>query len=172
MKTAKMIPDGLLPWTRSCFVCGENNPKGLHLKAHHRKGRIHLDYLTKPEDFGYQNIVHGGIGAMLLDEAMTWASLLSFGKISVAAEFTLRLLAPIGAGEKVHAEAWVINPGKRLCLCTGEMKAGEKRVMTCTGKYVPMPSDKISSLYEDFVISEKTIPPHVILDDFPAENKF
>lgn len=166
MKVSKIIPDGLLPWTRSCFVCGEANSLGLRLQSYYRQGRIQLEYQTKPEDAGYQNIVHGGIGAMLLDETMTWASLLSFGRISVAAEFTLRLLAPIGTGEKINVEAWVLNSGKRLCLCAGEIKAGKKTVMTSTGKYVPMPGHKIASVYDDFVFSDKAISPHLILNDF------
>lgn len=167
MSVKKYLPDGLLPWTHSCFVCGETNPKGLHLKAYHRKGRVFIDYSTRQEDVGYLNIVHGGIGAMLLDEVMTWAAILSFGEMAVAAEFTLRLLKPVLAGQTIHVEGWLSKCGRRLAVCESQITFDGKLIMSSMGKYVPMPAENNSLLYGDFVFSDTSLPAHLILKDFP-----
>jgi len=57
------------PNSRKCFVCGIENPVGLHLKFYETSsGEITADY-TAPEHFqGYPGVLHGGIVAAILDE--------------------------------------------------------------------------------------------------------
>ncbi|MEW5827913.1 MAG: PaaI family thioesterase [Chloroflexota bacterium] len=57
------------PNSRLCFVCGVENPVGLHLKIYLTgPGEIETSY-TAPEHFqGYPGVLHGGIVAALLDE--------------------------------------------------------------------------------------------------------
>jgi acyl-coenzyme A thioesterase PaaI-like protein len=62
-------PDKLQPNSRHCFVCGLENPHGLHLRFHETgPGEITAEYIA-PEHFqGYPGVVHGGIVAAMLDE--------------------------------------------------------------------------------------------------------
>jgi len=55
--------------SRHCFVCGVENPVGLHLKFYETgPGEVTADY-TAPEHFqGYPGVLHGGIVAAILDE--------------------------------------------------------------------------------------------------------
>jgi acyl-coenzyme A thioesterase PaaI-like protein len=55
---------------RDCFVCGVNNPFGLHIQFFEAKpGEVEADF-SIPETFqGYPGIVHGGVVAAILDEA-------------------------------------------------------------------------------------------------------
>ena len=57
------------PNSKMCFVCGVENPVGLHLKIYLTgPGEIETSY-TAPEHFqGYPGVLHGGIVAALLDE--------------------------------------------------------------------------------------------------------
>ena len=71
------IPTGTLPWTKSCFVCGQENPHGLHLKCRVDDGQVILEYTTQERDLGWRSIVHGGIVMTLMDEVMTWAAILA-----------------------------------------------------------------------------------------------
>lgn len=61
---------GLQPSSKHCFVCGVNNPHGLHLRFYSTaSGEVEVNY-TVPEHFqGYPGVVHGGIVAAMLDEA-------------------------------------------------------------------------------------------------------
>ena len=55
--------------SRNCFVCGLENPFGLHLRFYETSpGEVTAEY-TVPEHFqGYPGVVHGGIVAAMLDE--------------------------------------------------------------------------------------------------------
>ena len=55
--------------SRHCFVCGVENPVGLHLKFYETGlGEVTAEY-TAPEHYqGYPGVLHGGIVASILDE--------------------------------------------------------------------------------------------------------
>jgi acyl-coenzyme A thioesterase PaaI-like protein len=57
------------PNSRSCFVCGVDNPNGLHLHFYETApGEVTAEY-TVPDHFqGYPGVVHGGVVAAMLDE--------------------------------------------------------------------------------------------------------
>jgi acyl-coenzyme A thioesterase PaaI-like protein len=59
----------LQPNSRHCFVCGLENPFGLHLRFYESApGEVTTEY-TAPEHYqGYPGVVHGGIVAAMLDE--------------------------------------------------------------------------------------------------------
>jgi uncharacterized protein (TIGR00369 family) len=66
------------PSSRSCFVCGRDNPVGLKMvwDNHPEEGQIRAT-VTVPEAFnGYPGVVHGGILAAILDETAGRAVLL------------------------------------------------------------------------------------------------
>jgi len=56
--------------SRQCFVCGLENPSGLHLRFYTTApGEVTVHH-TVPEQFqSYPGVVHGGIVASMLDEA-------------------------------------------------------------------------------------------------------
>lgn len=58
------------PNSRHCFVCGLENPCGLHLKFYATApGEVTVEHIV-PEGYqGYPGVVHGGIVAAMLDEA-------------------------------------------------------------------------------------------------------
>ena len=58
------------PNSRHCFVCGVENPQGLHIKFYTTApGEVSAD-ICLPEMYqGYPGITHGGIIAAMLDEA-------------------------------------------------------------------------------------------------------
>jgi len=59
----------LQPSSRQCFVCGVENPFGLHLKFYDTSPGEVLADCTLPENYqGYPGVVHGGIVAAMLDE--------------------------------------------------------------------------------------------------------
>ena len=57
------------PNSRMCFICGLENPVGLHLKIYEVEPGIIETLYTAPEHFqSYPGILHGGIVATILDE--------------------------------------------------------------------------------------------------------
>ena len=58
------------PNSRNCFVCGIENPIGLHLKFYETgPGEVCADLNLSASYQGYPGIVHGGVIAAMLDEA-------------------------------------------------------------------------------------------------------
>jgi acyl-coenzyme A thioesterase PaaI-like protein len=56
------------PSSRICFVCGIDNPIGLHLAFYtDDQGRCIARFRPRPEHQGYPGHLHGGITSTLLD---------------------------------------------------------------------------------------------------------
>jgi acyl-coenzyme A thioesterase PaaI-like protein len=155
---------GTLPWTRSCFVCGQDNPHGLHLRSRIEGDRVVLDYTTRTADLGYKHIVHGGLAITLLDEVMTWAAIVSARRVCVAAEVAARLKKSIRVGETLHVAGWVARATARRIVTDGEIRNGAGDLLLgATGKYMPMPQDQIELTEKDFVISPEAIHPKELI---------
>lgn len=155
---------GILPWTKSCFVCGEDNPHGLRLRSRVEDGRVVLEYTTRECDVGYRHIVHGGIAMTLLDEVMTWAAIIEMKSMCVAAEMTTRLKHHVRAGQKLRVEGWVAHHSSRLCLTESAiLDENGKRLLSAAGKYMAMHDKEAHLSKTDFVKSPDSIDPEEIL---------
>jgi len=162
---------GTLPWTRSCFVCGEHNPDGLKQRSRLEDNVVVLDYFTRPTDVGYRHIVHGGIAMTLLDEVMTWAAIIATRKICVAAEMTTRLRHPIEKNQAIRVEGEVTEVKPRICYTAGRvLDANGKMLLKAVGKYVPMPEAGLALCEKDFVDSPDAIPIHELFNPVSDES--
>ncbi len=57
------------PNSRHCFICGLENPVGLHLHIYETEPGVVETAYTAPDHFqGYPGVLHGGIVAAILDE--------------------------------------------------------------------------------------------------------
>src|SRR5512140_1271066 len=57
------------PNSRMCFICGVQNPVGLHLHIYETEPGVVEAAYTAPEHFqGYPGVLHGGIVGAILDE--------------------------------------------------------------------------------------------------------
>lgn len=57
------------PNSKHCFICGMENPVGLHLVFDEiRPGEVEAQIVVEEKYQGYPGIVHGGIVAAMLDE--------------------------------------------------------------------------------------------------------
>ena len=57
------------PNSRHCFICGLENPVGLHLHIYETEpGVVESQYIAPDHFQGYPGVLHGGIVAALIDE--------------------------------------------------------------------------------------------------------
>lgn len=156
---------GTLPWTRSCVVCGEQNPRGFHLRSRLEGGCVVIDYTTRETDVGYRCLVHGGVLMTLLDEVMTWAAIAATRRMCVAAELTTRLRRPVRVGAALRIEAPVPAQGGRLLTVLGRVTdAAGAVVAEASGRYVVAAADEQAAQQEDFVAREGALKPEDVLD--------
>ncbi len=164
--SAPLPTSGWLPWTRSCFVCGENNPHGLHLRSRIEGDRIVLEHTAREADLGYRSIVHGGIAMTLLDEVMTWAAIARLRRACVAAEMTARFHHPIAPRLRLRVEGWVTSARGRLVLTEGALCDPEGTILvSASAKYLPMPSGMVAVSSKDFVAHPDAMPLDVLFPD-------
>jgi len=104
-----------------CFVCGEKNPNGLHVRFSFQDGKVLADFVPQKIHQGYKDIIHGGIISTLLDEAMVKAALMQ-GMPAITAEITVRFKNPLMSGEKAIVEATIIKMNKRIIETSANIK--------------------------------------------------
>jgi acyl-coenzyme A thioesterase PaaI-like protein len=102
-----------------CFVCGEENPKSLKIKFVKKDGQVFARCSFPREYQGYKNIIHGGIIALVLDEAM--AHLQGFEERFLTGKLQVRFFSPLLAGEEVEVRAWIEKKRKKVVLAKSEM---------------------------------------------------
>ena len=129
-----------LPHTSGCLVCGRSNPLGLKLSlfVNPADGQVHVQFTPRPEHIGFEGIVHGGILATVLDEAMVWAATWRGRRFCVCGEMTVRFRAGASVGEALQITAQVVTARTKLLEATGEIRSEAGIVATASGKYVPV----------------------------------
>jgi uncharacterized protein (TIGR00369 family) len=111
-----------------CFVCGEKNPYGLHLKFSLHEGKISSEFVPQKIHQGYKDIVHGGIISTIIDEAMVKAAIMQ-GVIAVTVEIGVRFKNPLMVGERVLIEAIITNMNKRIIETSAKVKKEDDTVI-------------------------------------------
>ncbi|HXF86499.1 MAG TPA: PaaI family thioesterase [Anaerolineales bacterium] len=110
------------PNSRMCFICGLENPVGLHLHIYETEPGIVESQYIAPEHFqGYPGILHGGIVAAILDEIsgrahmgsdpmnprfMFTAKLEVKYRKNVPVGKLLKIIGKAGKSKSKSAEAW------------------------------------------------------------------
>jgi uncharacterized protein (TIGR00369 family) len=111
-----------------CFVCGENNPAGLHLRFLIHEGKVFTEFIPQIIHQGFKDIIHGGLISTILDEAMVKAALMQ-GLPVVTAEMTVRFRNPLFVGEKAIVEATMLRTNRKLVEATATIKKTDETVI-------------------------------------------
>src|SRR3989344_3431639 len=96
-----------------CFACGLENKTGLRIHWTVEGKKTTALFTPKKEFQGWKGIVHGGIIATLLDEAMTRLAWIVCGG-ALTAEMTVRYLAPAKIGEKLYILGEIVNENRKI----------------------------------------------------------
>jgi acyl-coenzyme A thioesterase PaaI-like protein len=103
-----------------CFGCGNRNPIGLHLQFAPDGDGVSAALVPAPEHQGFQSVVHGGIIATVLDEAMAWATTHA-GFWAVTGEMQIRFRRPLNVGDSTTVSARVSDGRMRIVNATAEL---------------------------------------------------
>lgn len=110
-----MTADRPLTWNGdpTCFGCGAENGRGLQLSFRRTGERaVECEYVAPEHYCGAPTVLHGGIQATILDEAMGKAAHLAFEDPDlriVTADFTLRYRRPVPVGTPLVARAELVR---------------------------------------------------------------
>jgi uncharacterized protein (TIGR00369 family) len=127
----------------NCFACGGQNPIGMRLAIELGDATARTTWTAARDFVGWEDKIHGGILATLLDEVMAWAPS-SFDSWAVTAEMTIRYRAPANPGERLTAEARVTRRRRRIYQVHGEVHGEDGRpIAEADGRFLgATPSEK------------------------------
>lgn len=95
-----------IKYNHGCFVCGENNPKGLKLKFFLDGEKVCTEFMPTETYQGWPGILHGGITGTILDEVMSQC-VQTLGYNGLTARLEIRYKCSIPVDKKVRFEAWI-----------------------------------------------------------------
>jgi acyl-coenzyme A thioesterase PaaI-like protein len=147
-----------LPHTPNCLVCGPANPHGLKLSLHinPQTGIVSVTYTPQPDHIGFEGIVHGGILATVLDEAMVWAATWSIKNFCVCGDLSTRFRLGAAVGQPLTITAQVESSRKRLIETTAQIHSPEGLVATATGKYIPVSPERNEQFMQTLIDQPQT----------------
>lgn len=114
----------------SCFGCGAGNARGMQLEfeSDDQQKRIVGRFRMAREYQGGAGFVHGGIIALLLDEAMGKVNRFSDVR-AVTAELTVEYRRPVPVEADIVVEAFNVRRDGRTLLHEGEIRDAAGRVL-------------------------------------------
>ena len=103
-----------------CFVCGPNNPIGLHLKFRLKNDVCLSEFTPQENHCGYDKVTHGGIVFSALDDVMAnWLFLKGLRAYTAKCDIRYKDALPIGT--RVRLEGKCIKQRGRLTVMQGTM---------------------------------------------------
>jgi uncharacterized protein (TIGR00369 family) len=155
-----------LPHTAGCLVCGRQNPIGLHLHLYvdEATGAVETHFTPAAQHIGFEGIIHGGILATVLDEAMVWAATWRGRRFCVCGEMTIRFRKPAEVGRPLIVRASVSSVRGRMTQTAGEI-TDQARDIVCTaeGKYLALPPDRHEAFVATLVDEPSTAKAAAVL---------
>jgi uncharacterized protein (TIGR00369 family) len=101
-----------------CFVCGRDNPIGLKIQFQPYQDGVRATFVPTDLHVGYPGVVHGGILAALVDDAL--ASIWHVrGQPAVTGRIEVRFRHPVRPGD--HLVVTALPTGSRGGLHTGQV---------------------------------------------------
>lgn len=113
----------LQPSSKNCFVCGVENPSGLHMRFYETETDEVLANYTIPAQFqGYPGIAHGGIIAAMLDEVGSRTFFRGDPpRLVVTAKMNVRYRRPVPTGVELRLTGKRVSDNGRVCLASGQI---------------------------------------------------
>jgi uncharacterized protein (TIGR00369 family) len=123
----------------ACFVCGDDNPKGLHVAFTQQEDAACAEWMPGREWESYPGTIHGGILSSILDEAMAKA-ILAKGWVAFTVELNVRYKKSVAPGEPLQIRGWVVAKQRRRILAEAAiLNAGGVECTHAQGTFLEAP---------------------------------
>jgi acyl-coenzyme A thioesterase PaaI-like protein len=137
------------PTSRMCFVCGEQNPAGVHVRFYEQEdGSVMARFIPCDHHQGYPGRMHGGVITAIMDETMGRAIMTRYGDDiwGVTVELNVRFRQPVPLDVELTAVGRITEEARRVFDGTGELYLPDGTVAAeATGKFVKMELNRLSA---------------------------
>lgn len=126
-----------------CFACGSRNPLGLQLSFYREGQRLCTRVVPTAHWQGWENVMHGGIQATIMDDLMSNLFFRIERAFVVTVELTTRFKAPVPLDRELLFSAETVSHSGKLWEARAECRlfsdpAG--RVLTsASGRFMEVP---------------------------------
>jgi acyl-coenzyme A thioesterase PaaI-like protein len=124
-----------------CFVCGTRNETGLRVEFRREGERVVADFLPQEAFQGFPGVIHGGILASLLDEALSRTALL-YGEWVMTGRLEIRYRQPAVVGQLLRVTAEIEQRRARMVLARGAIALADDPAVVIAearGTFLPYP---------------------------------
>lgn len=138
------------PNSRYCFVCGLQNPDGLHVSFYEDEDhRVIVRYVPKDEYQGYPGVLHGGIACALLDEAIG-RTLVRHDIWAMTVDLNVRFHKPIPLGQPLTVIGEMVRLRSRTMEGKGEIRLADGSLaVTAEAKYIRLPDSQLQRFRQE-----------------------
>ena len=130
---------------RGCFGCAPGNERGLRL-VFRREGEIVMAETVVDNAYeGYEGLVHGGVVATMLDEAMGWALLELAGRYGVTRSLNVTYRRPVTVARRLVLSARITGgDGVRTIIVEALVRDDRGRLLaSAVGEWAPVRSGRV-----------------------------
>lgn len=119
----------------ACFVCGQQNEIGLKavFTTDVASCSSSASLILASEFQGWQDVVHGGILASLLDEACIYACRAKADQV-VTAELNVRYRKPVPVGAEVVVTGELVDSSRKIWQAAAKLKIADTLYAEATAK--------------------------------------
>jgi acyl-coenzyme A thioesterase PaaI-like protein len=137
-----------------CFVCGQRNPFGLHLVFRIDNNTIVAEFQPREEHQGFPGIIHGGIVAAVLDEALGRTSLLAKNpEWSMTGRLEIRYRRYVPYGPLLRIRASLETERRRMVQASGKLTlANDENIILAEadGTFLYLSTNVVDTILKDY----------------------
>ena len=137
-----------------CFVCGQRNPFGLHLVFRLDNQTVVAEFQPREEHQGFPGVIHGGIVAAVLDEALGRTSVLAEHPewtMTGRLEVRYRRYVPYGPLLRVRASLGIQK--RRMIQASGIVTLADDEstiLAEAQGTFLSLSADAVDQMMKDY----------------------
>ncbi len=137
-----------------CFVCGQRNPYGLHLVFRLENNTIVADFQPREEHQGFPGVIHGGIVAAVLDEALGRTSMLAEKpEWSMTGRLEVRYRRYVPFGPLLRIRASLESERRQMVQASGKLTLADDESVTLAeahGTFLYLSDNVIDTVLKDY----------------------
>jgi acyl-coenzyme A thioesterase PaaI-like protein len=143
------------PGSRSCFICGVQNPVGLRLSFYENHDsdpkQVRIEIVIPDPYQGYPGVAHGGILAAILDELAGRALLIDGNPddLMMTLKMELRYRLPTPTGTPLVGVGWVTRQRGSRAQAHSELRLPDGRVSVEAELVLMRPPGEMADVWED-----------------------
>lgn len=123
-----------------CFVCGRENPVGLHMHfSVDDQNCVHAEFTPREEHQSFPGVMHGGLITTMLDE-LIGRTAIALDIWCMTVKLDVRFLKPVPIGEPLALKGEITKKSSRLLEGRGEIRLSDGTLAAeAMGTYLKIP---------------------------------